>query len=299
MYVGLWSRLEGLERDQLTRALQRRAVVQGTLLRITIHLVSAGDWWPFALALREPRRQWVLRNRKEAGGAARLEAAARKLRERMDGQPMTTGQIREFLGDRLGPSAPLWVDMVRVPPSGTWERRRADLYAAAEDWLGQPGWHPHAAADHLVRSCLRGFGPMRRVEVAGFTGLPAPDVAASLGRVELRRFRDEQDRELVDVPRAPLPDPDTPAPVRFLPQWDATMLLPTIRRTDIFRDEHRQAVANSDYPQGSPLFLVDGVAAGTWKFEGGRVQIDPFERLDRATMRELREEAERLTDFHG
>src|SRR4051794_2086344 len=87
MYIGLWTRLEGFERHQLTRALERRTVVQGTLLRITIHLVSAADWWPFATALREARRRWTLSNRKEAGGARQLEAAARKLRERMAGEP--------------------------------------------------------------------------------------------------------------------------------------------------------------------------------------------------------------------
>ncbi len=299
MYVGLWSRLEGFERPQLNRALARRSVAQGTLLRITIHLVSARDWWPFAVALREARRRWVLRNRKDAGGTAKLEAAARKLRERMDGEPMTTAQIREFLGDKLGPNAPLWVDMVRVPPSGTWERRRADLYAAAEDWLGDPGWDTDPAVDHLVRSCLRGFGPMPPAEVASFTGLARADVAASLARLELRRFSDEQGKELVDLPRAPLPDPDTPTPVRFLPQWDATLLLPAIRRTGIFDERHRGALGNSAYPQGDSLFLVDGVAAGTWKFEDGRVRLDPFEKLDRATMRELRDEADRLTDFHG
>jgi hypothetical protein len=300
MYIGLWTRLEGFEREQLTRALERRSVVQGTLLRITIHLVSTGDWWPFAIALREPRRRWVVNARTEAGGARKLADGARKLRTLMDGEPMTTTEIRERLGPKLGPSAPLWIDIVRVPPSGTWDRRRADLYCAAEDWLGEPEstCDTDSAVDHLVRSALRGFGPMPAAEVVSFTGLRTPDVAASLARLDLRRFRDEQDNELVDLPRAPLPDPDTPAPVRFLPQWDATLLLPAIRRTGIFDVRHRAALGNSDYPQGDRMFLVDGVAAGTWKFEGGRVQTKPFHKLDRATSRELHEEADRLTELH-
>jgi hypothetical protein len=300
MYVGLWSRLEGFEREQLTRALERRSVAQGTLLRITIHLVSARDWWPFAIALREARRRWVVNSRKEAGGARKLADGARKLRTLMDGEPITTAEIRERLGPKLGPSAPLWIDMVRVPPSGTWERRRADLYCTAEDWLGEPDrtWDADSAVDHLVRSALRGFGPMPAAEVVSFTGLGAPDVAASLARLDLRRFRDEQDNELVDLPRAPLPDPETPAPVRFLPQWDATLLLPAIRRTGIFDERHRAALGNSDYPQGDRMFLVDGVAAGTWKFEKDRVTVEPFEKLDRSTMRELREEADQLAGFH-
>jgi len=139
---------------------------------------------------------------------------------------------------------------------------------------------------------------MPPAEVVSFTGLTRPDVTASLERLDLRRFRDEQDKELVDLPRAPLPDPDTPAPVRFLPQWDATLLLPAIRRTGIFDLRHRGALSNSDYPQGDRMFLVDGVAAGTWKFEDGRVQTQPFHKLDRAITRELREEADRLTELH-
>jgi hypothetical protein len=300
MYIGLWTRMEGFEREQLDRALERRTVAQGTLMRITIHLVSAGDWWPFAVALRDARRDWVLRNRKPAGGAPKLAAAADRLRKLMGGEPMPTSAIRDQLGDELGRNAPLWIDNVRVPPSGTWSKRSANLYLAAEDWLGEPDarWDRHSAVDHLVLSALRGFGPMPPAEVASFTGLARADVIASLARIDLRHFRDEHGKELVDLPRMPLPDPDTPAPVRFLPQWDATLLLPAIRRTGIFDERHRPALGNSDYPQGDRMFLVDGVAAGTWQFEGGRVQTRPFEKLDRATAREVRDEAERLTELH-
>jgi hypothetical protein len=300
MYVGLWSRLADFERNQLTRALERRTVVQGTLLRITIHLVSAADWWPFAIAVRSARRRWTVSARKQAGGARRLAEGARRLRAHMAGGSMTTAEIRELLGDKLGTSAPLWIDMVRVPPSGTWDRRRADIYACAEDWLGEPdpGLDACAAVDHVVRSALRGFGPMRAADIASFTGLPGPDVRAALGRIELRRFADEQGKKLVDLPRAPLPDPETPAPVRFLPVWDATLLLATIRRTGLFPERHRAALANSNYPQASPLFIVDGVAAGVWTFEDGRVRTDPFEKLDRAVAREVGAEADRLTEFY-
>jgi hypothetical protein len=302
MYIGLWSRLEGFQRDQLTRALQRRTVVQGTLLRITIHLVSAADWWPFAVAVREERRKYLLRAHKEHGDARKQAASGRKIRKRVAGTTMTQAEMRELLGEAGGGlSAATWIDLVRVPPSGTWERRRADIHAAAEDWLGSEGADIAVddAVDHLVRSALRGFGPMSAADAASFAGLTKPTVAASLERLELRRFEDEQGGELVDLPRAPLPDPETPAPVRFLPVWDATMLLATIKRTGIFPEPHRQALANSNYPQASPLFLVDGVAAGVWQFENGRVQIDPFRKLDRATMRELRDEADRLSAFHA
>ncbi|HEX6458822.1 MAG TPA: winged helix DNA-binding domain-containing protein [Thermoleophilaceae bacterium] len=299
MYVGLWTRLEGFEREQLDRALERRTVAQGTLMRITIHLVSAGDWWPFATALREARRQWVVNARRQ--DANEVAAAAARLRELMNGGPMPTARIRELLGVPLGWNAALWLDMVRVPPSGTWARRRADLYGLADDWLRRrPAEEDVAAAtDHLVRACLRGFGPLRPADIVSISGLRAPDVRHSLARLKLRRFRDEQGKELVDLPRAPLPDPDTPAPPRLLPVWDPTMLLANIRRAGTFPERHRPALTNSAYPQGMSLFLVDGVAAGAWRFENGRVNLDPFEKLDRGTMRELRGEADRLAELHS
>jgi hypothetical protein len=298
MYIGLWTRLEGFERDQLTQALERRTVVQGTLMRITIHLVSARDWWPFAIAVREARRRQLLRTHKR--DERDLAAAGLKVRERIAGTTMTQAEMRKLLGETTGLSAATWIDLVRVPPSGTWERRRADIDAAAEEWLGSDGGQvePDDAVDHLVRSYLRGFGPAGRADIADWAGLPVRDVAASLERLELRRFIDERGNELVDLPRAPLPDPDTPAPPRLLPVWDSTMLQGCIRRTGILPERHRSRFTDSRYPQAMNTFLVDGTVAGVWNFTGGRVQLEPFEKIDRAAVRGLRDEAERLTDFY-
>jgi hypothetical protein len=296
-YVGLWTRVDGFESRQLERTLERRSVVQGTLMRVTIHLVSARDWWPFAVAVREARRRALVRARKL--DERRLATAARKIQERIAGDTMTQAEMRKLVGETTGLSSAIWLDLVRVPPSGTWARRRADICAAAEDWLGEDGAKidPNDAVDHLVRSCLRGFGPAGRADIADWAGLPVRDVAASLGRLELRRFRDERGNELVDLPRAPLPDPDTPAPVRLLPVWDATTLT-SMRRTGALPDEHRPRFTNSPYPQSMNAFLVDGRVAGVWNIEDGRIQFDPFEKIDRAAMRELREEGERLAAFY-
>jgi hypothetical protein len=116
-------------------------------------------------------------------------------------------------------------------------------------------------------------------------------------RLRLRRFRDEDGGELFDLPRAPLPDPDTPAPARFLPVWDATLLVHA-RRTGILPEEYRSRVFNVRTPQSTNTFLVDGEVAGTWRREKGRVELEPFGRIDRATRRELDAEAERLAAFH-
>jgi len=99
------------------------------------------------------------------------------------------------------------------------------------------------------------------------------------------------------VLRAPLPDPETPAPVRFLPTWDAALLVHA-RRTGILPERFRPLVFNTKNPPSVPTFLVDGAVAGTWRYQNGRVELEPFERLDSSVLRELRDEAERLAAFH-
>ena len=114
--------------------------------------------------------------------------------------------------------------------------------------------------------------------------------------MRLRRFRDERGRELLDLPRAPLPPADTPAPVRFLPWWDAVMLVHA-RRTGILPEEHRPVVFDNKNPPSVPTFLVDGRVAGEWRFDHGRIELEPYERLSRPALRELRAEGNRLAAF--
>jgi hypothetical protein len=296
MYVGLWSRIEGFERDQLTRALERGRVVQGTLMRATIHLVSKGDYWPFAAGIRKDQLEWWLRVHGRGTDTAELKADARKVRRAMAGKTVGRVELEKLLGKRLGLSG-LALDLVRVPPSGTWERRRADLYALAVDWVGPEDSKPGEGVEHLVRRYLQGFGPARATEIADWAGLNVKTIRPVLERLSLRRFQDGQGNELVDLPRAPLPDPDTPAPVRFLPVWDATLLVHA-RRTQIVPEEYRPRVFNVKTPQSVNTFLVDGQVAGTWRYEKGRVNLEPFGRLSKTVRKELDEEAERLAAFH-
>jgi Winged helix DNA-binding domain len=296
IYIGLWSRLEGLERDAVDRALKRRSVVQGTLMRVTIHLVSARDYWPFALAIRRGRRQLWLRARKGLS-EAKVAAAAKRLRPRLAKGPMRRAEIADLVGEAtMVNGVNVWLDLVRVPPSGTWAQRRADLFASAEEWIGPPSVDPHEALDHLVRRYLRGFGPAAPREIAEWAGLPFDQIEPALGRLRLRRFQTEDGGGLVDLPRAPLPDPETPSPVRLLPVWDATLLVHA-RRTGVLPEAHRSRVFNPRTPHSVNTFLVDGEVAGTWKHDGDRIRTEPFGRLGKAARRELGEEAERLADF--
>jgi hypothetical protein len=299
MYVGLWSRLAGFERAALTAALERREVVQGTLMRVTIHLVSRADYWPFALATRTARRERWLRSVRDAPSAAAMAGAARTLRRRLaeDGQ-LRRADVEQLLGKTRAHGIGLWLDLVRVPPSGTWERRRADVYGAAEDWIGPPEITARVAAEHLVQRYLEGFGPATAKDVASFTGLTVTALKPALSALELCRFRSEDGEELLDVADGPLPDPETPAPPRFLPTWDATLLVHA-RRTGLLPEEHRSKLFGIKTPHSFPTFLVDGAVAGKWRHERGRIELEPFGRLDGATRRALGAEAERLAAFHA
>jgi Winged helix DNA-binding domain len=293
--------MEGFERPQLDRALERRSVVQGTLLRATIHLVSRNDYWPMAIAIRRARRRaWLNTSYRRDYSARQMAAAARKLRARLDDGTMSRKEIHELLGSdsRVTNGVNIWLDLVRVPPSGTWERRRADLYAAAEHWIGPPPTVEEAdGTELLVRRYLGGFGPATPAEIANWAGLHPRRLAPVVERLKLRTFVREDGAELVDLPRAPLPDPGTPAPVRFLPTWDAT-LLAHARQTGILPEEHRTKLFSSKSPQSFPSFMVDGRVAGIWRYEKGKVKLEPFGRLDVAARRALRQESGRLLELH-
>lgn len=215
MYVGLWTRLEGLEREQLTRGLERRSVAQGTLLRSTIHLVTPRDWWTWSAATRERRREEWLRTRKGVATAKELAGLARKVRARIGDGSIARKELQEIVGK--GPQGisaiNVWLDLVRVPPSGTWDRRRADEFALADEWMGpDPKPAKGEATTALIEGYLRGFGPATPSEIADWAGLPIGAIRAGISGLEPRRFLAEDGAELIDLPRLPIPDPDTPAP---------------------------------------------------------------------------------------
>ena len=293
-YIRLHSCLEDFRRDDLTRSLERRTVVNATLMRGTIHVVSKRDFWPFAVAVRTAQLEWWLRVRKV--GKPELEKSADALRGFMAGGPRTYDELAKIAGPGWD-LAGFWPELVRMPPSGTWEQRRAHLFELAERWIGAEDVSPDEALDHLVRRYLGAFGPASVADITKWSNVKPAELAPALDRLRLRRFRDEQGTELLDLPRAPLPDPDTPAPVRFLPTWDATLLVHA-RRTGILPEEYRPRIFSTKTPHSVGTFLVDGCVAGTWRHADGRVETTPFERLDRATLRDVAEEANRLATLY-
>jgi hypothetical protein len=298
-YIALRSRLADFRQGDLTRALERTTVVQAWMMRATIHMASKRDFWLFTAGIREQRRRNWQQAFRRAATARDVAVAARKV-ERMlaDGPRRRAEIVKAFdLDQPTWYGVGLWLDLVRVPPSGTWTQPRADLYGLASEWLGEP---PAVTEDegieHLLRRYLAAFGPASLSDAAGWTGLPAGALTPVLERMKLRAFRDEGGKDLVDLPRAPLPDPDLPAPVRFLPAWDVT-LLAQARRTQILPERHRSRVFNTKTPHSMHTFLVDGQVAGSWRFDDGRIRLEPFERSSKGVLREVAEEGERVAEL--
>lgn len=302
-YIGLWSRLSGFRKESLTQSLENRRIVQATMMRITIHMATPDDYKLFNSGTRMSRRKVWLAYHRQHADELDMPAVARNVRKYLSKGPLKQVEIVKLLEADGFPriawsGAGLWVDLVRVPPSGTWERRRADLYGLADDWVGSWKDDERAGIEHLVRRYLSGFGPATTGDIASWAGLKVTALRPVIEEMTLRPFRDEEGTELLDLPRAALADADTSAPVRFLPTWDATLLVHA-RRTQILPEEHRPRVFNTKTPHSVPTFLIDGQVAGTWRYEKKRVEVSPFGRLPRAVRAEVDGEAERLAAFHA
>jgi winged helix DNA-binding protein len=290
-YIGLWTRLESFRLEQLTAALELKRVTRSTLFRMTVHLVSAKDQPAFARLVHD---QW--RSDFDAEGLAVEELQARIERLAADGL-FTYADLNAVLpeleprGFRVRCLTPL----VHVPPSGTWGKVRIRL-TTADRWLGAPKPSAEEAAERLIRSYLRAFGPASRADLLQFSGLRVAALDPTLDRLRpsLTRREAEDGRELLDLPRAPRPDPKVPAPVRFLPPFDA-ILLSHRDRTRVLPEEYRSRVIRGGDVR--PTFLVDGLVAGEWQREGERVKVEPYAPLPASVRREVDGEARRLAAF--
>ena len=299
-YLRLWSCLTEFGRDDLTRAYEEAAVVQGTLMRGTIHAVARDDYRTFLGAVRSSQREWSERATKAPAGLERA-AALKRVRAALTDGPMKRPALVALLKD-VHPAVRYSIDtelgILRVPPSSTWDRRRADLCALADEVIGPGDAVPEAVAlPAVIKRYLRAFGPASVAQMGSFLGIGISRIKAAVPP-RLRRFRTEDGLELLDVQRAPLPDPETPAPVRFLPTWDAILLVHA-RATQVLPEEYRPRVFHTKMPPSYPTFLIDGHVAGTWRHEDGEIRLTPFRKLAAGERAALEEEAHALTAFHA
>lgn len=272
-------------------------------MRSTLHLVSSADYPVYAAAIVEARRPKV-----ERMFPVNIDDIAERLREATTEQPRSWDEWRQLMiglaGRPIKPGEiwPLWTTsfmharLVHLPPSGTYSFYRGARFIPYDEWIGGELAVTEEPMRHLLRRYLAAFGPATVDDMASWIGVPTPAVRAVLD-VAPRTFRDEDGRLLYDLARAPLPPPDTPAPVRLLAKWDSPLLAyAPPERTRILPERYRRRVIapNGDVAQ---TILVDGFVAGIWKVEKGRLRVEPFGRLPRSVADELTAEEERLLAF--
>jgi hypothetical protein len=304
-YIGLLARLDGFAVEELSRLIHDREVVRAVLLRATQHLSTAADF----LSLR-PLLQPVLdRGRQAAMGRltagvdlAELAATGRAL---LRGRTLTRPQLRALLAERWpdrDPDALAWsvqylVPLVHVPPGITWRTGGVVRCALAEDWLGRP-LPESPSMDSLIHRHLAAFGPATTADMQTWSGLRRLDAAVERLRPQLRVHRDEAGRELFDLPGAPLPDEDIPAPPRFLPEFD-NLMIAHADRTRVMTGAHRRRVITGSMVRAT--LLVDGFVRGTWTIKRERstatLTVELFAPLAAHDQASVAEEGARLLTF--
>jgi len=303
-YVALWSRLDRFRPATLAEPIADRRAVRMGLLRATLHLVTARD----ALALRpviDPVVQRTLHTQSPFGRrlvGLDVEELKDVATELLEEHPRTRAELGPLLAERwpdhdaasLSYAVTYLLPLVQVTPRGIWGQTGRSAFTTAEHWLGRPLGR-ETSPDDVVRRYLAAFGPSTPADVQSWSGLQAMREVLERLRLGLRTFRDERGRELFDVPGAPFPDPETPAPVRFLPEYD-NVLLGHADRSRIVTPETRLWAEI-----GWGTVLVDGFTAARWKLErekdAATLRVEPFRKFSRTDRAEIAEEAVRLIAF--
>ncbi|GAB3124080.1 winged helix DNA-binding domain-containing protein [Streptomyces calidiresistens] len=313
-FIGLWSRLRAFDPGALSDLLVGRRLVRTHLMRRTVHLVTAED-----VLARRARHDAMLRQRtggtyrRELAGVDPGELAAAGREVMADGEPRSMAELARAVAHRW-PDVPhralgemlvsALIPMAQLPPRGLWRTRAGVRNLPVAAWLGRDidppapeGTDPVGEA--MARGYLAAFGPAATADLRAWSGLAGLPAAVAAIRDELVSFRDARGRVLWDLPDAPRPDPDTPAPVRFLPAFD-NAILGYDDRTRIIDDADRRLSVD-----GARVVLVDGRVTATWTVErdgGGRdapgtVTVTPLRRLSRAEREEVAEEGRTLAAF--
>jgi hypothetical protein len=305
-FIGLWTRLAGFEREHLLAALRDREVVRATLMRATLHLLGARDYAAFRPALQPvmERAVRVLGDRAAGLEPARVMPAARALllerpRDFNDLRRLLQEQFPDVSDRALGYYVRTHVPLVMLPTDARWGFPSVAEFTLADTWLGGP-LPEDRTPEQLVRRYLAAFGPASAADAQTWSGLQALTAVFEAMRPELVVFKGESGRrELFDLPDAPRPDADVPAPPRFLPEFD-NLVLAHADRTRLLADEHRGALVTKNL-RVRAAFLWDGMVAGTWEVERKRAEatlvMTPFHSLPARAAKELSAEAEALLRF--
>ncbi len=305
-YYGLWARIEGFTTGQLADLVTKREVVRLSLMRCTIHLVTADDCLLLRPLLQPVHQRAILTaygKMIDGLDPVRVNAVGRQL---LESEPMTFAVLGERLAEhfpeRDGHALAMVVrslsPLVQVPPRGLWGFSGQAAHTTAESWLGRP-LRTGASLDELFLRYLAGFGPASVKDVQTWSGLTRLGEVATRLRPKLRTFRDEHGAELFDLPDAPRPGEQAAAPVRFVAEFE-NMLLSYADRTRIIAEEHRKKIftVNGLVPG---TFLLDGFAAGTWKVAATRkaasLTLRPFGKLTKKDTAALQREGAHLLQF--
>ncbi|MEU6919368.1 winged helix DNA-binding domain-containing protein [Streptomyces olindensis] len=296
-YYALATRLDGFAPEALSRPMADREVVRIVTMRSTIHTHTADDCLTLRPLVQPARDRELLNFRKGLAGVDldRLTVLARDL---VEAEPRTMKQLREALllewpdadPQALSVAARCRLPLVQVTPRGLWGRSGQVCLTTAEHWLGRPA-EPAPAPDAVVLRYLAAFGPASVRDMQTWAGLTRLRDAFERLRPRLVTFRDDSGTELFDLPDAPRPDPDTPAPPRFLPEFD-NLLLSHADRSRVVPPEYRGRSWQGNIAYCT--LLVDGFLAGLWRMAEGALVIEPFGRLTRAQREDVTAEAERM-----
>jgi Winged helix DNA-binding domain len=305
-YVALWTRLQGFRPEELEELLEGRRAVRMTLMRGTIHLVTERDCFALRPAMQAvtARVHWTASPFGRRLGGADPDEVVAAGREFLEEQPRTRAQIRDLLAERwpdrdaeaMAHTIAYLLPVVQIPPRGLWSRSGRATLATVEGWLGRP-LDGDPAPDRAVLRYLGAFGPASVKDVATWSGFTGVRKVVERLRGDLRTFRDENGVELFDLPDAPLAAPDTPAPVRFLPEYDNVFLSHADRSRIV--DLAQRPQFGSWEGRFFRMVLVDGFIRAIWRLEDGDVVVKPLRRLSKKDTAAVAAEGRRLARFLG